>query len=48
MFLDFQCFWIFTVFGQFIRGQSVAQRRMDHEAPRYPAQDTEPYLVLGS
>ena len=29
---------IFTVFGQFIRGQSVTQRSMGREAPRYPPQ----------
>ena len=29
---------IFTVFEQFITGQSVTQRRMDREAPRYPPQ----------
>ena len=29
---------IFTVFGQFIRGQSVTQRNMGREAPRYPPQ----------
>ena len=29
---------IFTVFEQFITGQSVTQRRMGREAPRYPPQ----------
>ena len=29
---------IFTVFGQFIREQSVTQRSMGREAPRYPPQ----------
>ena len=29
---------IFTVFGQFIRGQSVTQRSMGREAARYPPQ----------
>ena len=29
---------IFTVFGQSIRGQSVTQRSMGREAPRYPPQ----------
>ena len=29
---------IFTVFVQFIRGQSVTQRSMGCEAPRYPPQ----------
>ena len=27
---------IFTVFGQFIRGQSATQRSMGREAPQYP------------
>ena len=29
---------IFTVFGHFIRGQSVTQRSMGRKAPRYPPQ----------
>ena len=28
---------IFTVFGQFIRGQSFTQKNMGREAPRYPS-----------
>ena len=48
---------IFTVFGQFIRGQSVTQRSMGRDAPRYSPQYPGPkngqifknrYLVLGS
>ena len=30
---------IFTVFGQFIKGQCVTQRSMGRGAPRYPPQD---------
>ena len=29
---------ILTIFGQFIRGQSVTQRSMGREAARYPPQ----------
>ena len=35
---DFHCFWTVWFFGQFIRGQSVTQRSMGREAPRYPPQ----------
>ena len=33
---------IFTVFGMFIIGQSVTQRSMGGDAPRYPPQYTGP------
>ena len=33
IFQDFHCFWT-----QFIRGQSIKQRSMGCEAPRYPPQ----------
>ena len=36
----------FTVFKQFIRGQSVTQRSMGHEAPRYPPQYLCPHLSI--